>query len=69
MSQAPTKLSRRTVFAGAGAASAVAVIASLMPSRPNQTETPQAALKPKPARGGGYSLSKHVQQYYKTTRV
>ena len=24
---------------------------------------------PKPERGGGYSLSEHVQQYYKTTRI
>ena len=25
--------------------------------------------KPAPTRGGGYSLSDHVQQYYKTTRI
>ena len=25
--------------------------------------------KPKPSRGGGYTLSEHVKQYYKTTRV
>jgi hypothetical protein len=28
-----------------------------------------AAALPKPTRGGGYTLSEHVQQYYKTTRV
>jgi hypothetical protein len=25
--------------------------------------------KPAPEKGGGYSLSDHVKQYYKTTRV
>jgi hypothetical protein len=30
---------------------------------------PTAPATPKPTRGGGYTLSEHVQQYYKTTRV
>jgi hypothetical protein len=30
---------------------------------------PAAPATPKPTRGGGYTLSEHVQRYYKTTRV
>jgi hypothetical protein len=30
---------------------------------------PAAPAFQKPTRGGGYTLSEHVQQYYKTTRV
>ena len=68
MSQPHSKLSRRTVFAGAGIAGVVAAAAGLVPS----TDKPQPASdQPKvaPARGGGYSLTDHVKRYYKTTRV
>lgn len=68
MSQPQGKLSRRTLFAGAGTAGAVAAVASLM-----QAAKPveQAALEPKaaPAKGGGYHLSEHVKHYYQTTRL
>lgn len=64
------KLSRRTVFAGASAVGAVAAVASLLPARAPEAEaTAQVVVKPKPARGGGYTLSEHVKHYYKTTRV
>lgn len=68
MSQTPGKLSRRTLFAGAGTVGAVATVASLMPAV--QPVMP-AALAPKaaPTKGGGYSLSEHVKRYYKTTLV
>ncbi len=69
MGSTSTKLSRRTMFAGAGAVGAVAVVTSLVPSAhkdPSVTDTPA---RPAPARGGGYSLSEHVKQYYKTTRI
>ena len=64
-----TKLSRRTLFAGAGTAGAIAAVASLLPSV--QESPTRAELQPKPApeKGGGYSLSAHVKQYYKTTQV
>jgi hypothetical protein len=68
MSQPPSKLSRRTLFAGAGTAGAVAAAASLMPSVRQAAPEPLAT-QPKPARGGGYSLTDHVKQYYKTTLV
>jgi len=68
MSQSQGKLSRRTLFAGAGTAGAVAAVASLMPAaKPDE----QAAPEPKvaPAKGGGYHLSEHVKHYYQTTRL
>ena len=62
------RLSRRTLFAGAGTVGAVAAAASLIPSI-QPAEQAAAPLKPPPANGGGYSLSEHVKRYYKTTLV
>ncbi len=69
MSQSPSGLSRRTLFAGAGTLGALTAVVTL-------TAAPQAAqtvvpeeLKPPPERGGGYALSEHVKHYYRTTRV
>lgn len=61
-------LNRRTLFAGAGTVGALAAAATLLPGA--ATEAPLAA-KPRPApeKGGGYSLSEHVKQYYKTTLI
>ena len=60
-------VNRRRLFAGAGAigaAAAVATVASkvMAPAEP-------IADADKPAQGGGYRLSEHIKQYYKTTRV
>jgi len=68
MSQSQGKLSRRTLFAGAVTAGAVAAVASLMPAA---KPVEQAAPEPKvaPAKGGGYHLSEHVKHYYQTTRL
>lgn len=60
-------LSRRTLFAGVGTAGAVAAAASLMPRV--QPEDIPPVDKPAPTRGGGYSLTDHVKQYYKTTLI
>ncbi len=68
MSQPTRQLSRRVLFLGAGTAGAAATLATLAPTTPSvapQVEAP----KPPPERGGGYSLSAHVKQYYKTTMV
>ena len=64
-----SRLSRRTLFAGAGTVGAVAAVATVMPGI-QATET-AAATEPKPApeRGGGYTLSEHVKHYYRTTRI
>lgn len=63
-----SKLSRRTLFAGAGTAGALAAAVSVMPSLGS---APQEAVprQDKPKRGGGYALSEHVKRYYKTALV
>lgn len=69
MPSSPSKLSRRTLFAGAGTAGALAAAVSVMPS---MQAVPQAAAEEprvKPEKGGGYALSDHVKQYYKTALV
>ena len=67
MSTSPSKLSRRTLFAGAGTVGALAAAVGVLPAA--QTVVQATAPKPKPERGGGYELSAHVKQYYKTTLV
>ena len=68
MNQPPSKLSRRTVFVGAGTVGAMAAAASLLPSVQSAAGAP-AAVPKAPANGGGYSLTDHVKQYYQTARV
>ncbi len=68
MSQPSSKLSRRTLFAGAGTAGAIAAATSLLPATRAVGPTTVEPKAP-PARGGGYSLTDHVKQYYKTTLV
>jgi len=67
MPASPSKLSRRTLFAGAGTLGALAAAVNVLPAA--TTVAPAPAPLPKPERGGGYALSDHVKQYYKTTRV
>jgi len=69
MSQSQNKLSRRTLFAGAGTAGAVAVAASIIPGTGRQTAAAPEPRKAPPERGGGYELTEHVKRYYKTTLV
>jgi hypothetical protein len=69
MPSSTNRLSRRSIFAGAGAVGAIAAVTSLLPSRTPEVEAPSPIAQPKPARGGGYTLSEHVKHYYKTTRV
>lgn len=64
----PPTISRRTVFAGAGAASALAAAAVVLPGAPKAV-TPVAAALPEPTETGGYQLTDHVKQYYATARV
>jgi len=65
-----TPLSRRGLFAGAATVGAVAAATAVLPRalQGPASPTPTASLA-RPERGGGYTLSAHVQQYYKTTRV
>jgi len=56
------------MFAGAGAVGAVAAITSVLPSTSTQSDAAAQPVKEMPTRGGGYTLSEHVKQYYKTAR-
>ena len=69
MNEPKSKLSRRTLFAGAGTAGALAAAAAVMPriAVPDETITPEA--KAPPERGGGYQLTEHVRRYYKTATL
>jgi hypothetical protein len=67
MSTQNPKVSRRTLFAGAGTVGAVAAATSLLPQV--KELAPQVLQKAKPERGGGYELTEHVKRYYKTTLV
>jgi hypothetical protein len=62
-------LSRRRLFAGAGTAGALAAAASVLPLSGTPEPVAQAEPAPAPDGGGGYRLSEHVQQYYRTTKV
>ncbi|WBY03357.1 formate dehydrogenase [Ramlibacter tataouinensis] len=68
MSKTSSKLSRRTLFAGAATTGALAVAGSLLPGARRELEA--TAAQPKaPERGGGYQLTEHVKRYYETTRL
>ena len=60
--------SRRGFLMGAAAAAAGAAAVTTLPTVTQQiSESIQS--KSMPERGGGYSLSEHVQRYYQTTRI
>ncbi|MFN5177787.1 formate dehydrogenase [Limnohabitans sp.] len=62
-------LSRRNLFAGAATAGAVAAATAVLPTALKGAADAPVPPQAKPERGGGYSLSEHVQRYYQTTRV
>lgn len=62
-----SRLSRRTLFAGATTVGALAAAATVLPRV--ESAEPAAEAKPAPTKGGGYSLTAHVKQYYQTTRL
>jgi hypothetical protein len=63
----PGALKRRSLFAGAGAAGALAATAAVLPMvQPAHEAVAQAKpLDP----DGGYQLTEHVARYYQTARV
>lgn len=68
MSEPKSKLSRRTLFAGAGTVGAVAATAALLPRVAQQSESEVVSqARPAPEKGGGYQLTEHVKRYYKST--
>lgn len=62
-------VSRRRLFAGAGTAGALAAAASLLPAQPEAVAEAAAGPRAAPEKGGGYQLSDHVKQYYRTAKV
>ena len=67
-SQSSKALSRRRLFAGATGLGAVAAVASLVPLVGADVSAPVSP-KAAPLKGGGYTLSDHVKQYYKTALI
>jgi len=68
MQESQPKASRRGFFFGAAVAGAAAATLVALPNAPVvllDAESPKAL----PENGGGYSMSAHVKQYYKTTRL
>ena len=65
---ASASLSRRTVFAGAGAVGALAAVAAVTRLQPAAAPVAQATL-PAADAAGGYQLTEHVKRYYQTARV
>lgn len=64
-----SKPSRRGFMLGAAAAGAGAAAVATLPQVQPEAEPLVTEEPPKPERGGGYRLSEHVKQYYKTTLV
>jgi hypothetical protein len=69
MSESQTRPSRRSFMVGAAAASAATAAVITLPTQPADPAPVTGAEAAKPERGGGYRLSEHVKQYYKTTLV
>ncbi len=68
MKKPENALSRRVLFAGAGTAGALAAVATMLPKATKTVESKTEA-PAVPTKGGGYSVTEHVQHYYKTTRI
>ena len=67
MQNSQPKASRRGFFLTASVAGAALASASLLKTA--VVEPVAEVAQPAPVKGGGYSLSAHVKQYYKTTLV
>jgi hypothetical protein len=61
--------SRRSFFAGAAAVSAGAAAVTVLPRVAPAEAVASEPARVAPKRGGGYHLSAHVKQYYKTTQL
>ena len=69
MSDRQVQPSRRGFMLGAAAASAATAAVVSLPKSPVPVEVTQPGTPPTPERGGGYHVSEHVKQYYKTTLI
>ncbi len=68
MHESQPKPSRRGFFFGAAATGAAVAAVVALPGA-GLPDVAQTEAKPPPEKGGGYSLSAHVKQYYKTTML
>jgi hypothetical protein len=62
------QVSRRRLFAGAGAAGALAAAATVLPLA-RQSEVPAEQAKSNDDKAEGYRLTEHIQRYYETAKV
>jgi hypothetical protein len=70
MSESKPKPSRRGFMLGAAVAGAATAAVVALPKVEGEQEAPTAdKTPPAPANGGGYRLTEHVKQYYKTTLI
>ncbi|WP_374666717.1 twin-arginine translocation signal domain-containing protein [Ramlibacter sp.] len=69
MSDRKVQPSRRGFMLGAAAASAATAAVVSLPKAPLPAEAARLETPPAPERGGGYHVSEHVKQYYKTTLI
>jgi len=68
MQENQPKPSRRGFFFGAAATGAAVAAVMTLPGV-QVAEVSVVPPKPAPEKGGGYSVSEHVERYYKTARV
>lgn len=68
MNESASKLSRRRLFAGAGAVGAVAAAAAVLPTVRPETAEPSARTATD-GKTEGYRVTQHVLRYYETARV
>jgi hypothetical protein len=67
---ADPRVTRRTVFAGAGVAAAAATVATIWPASPQAApEVAAAPGAPADTEHGRYQATPHVLHYYRTARV
>jgi hypothetical protein len=69
MSESQTKPSRRGFMLGAAVAGAATAAVVVLPKTEGSESPVTQGNPPPPERGGGYRLSEHVKQYYKTTLI
>lgn len=63
-------LQRRKLLGAAGTTGALAVAATWLAGRGEESDaTATAEQAPADKRGGGYRLTEHVMRYYQTTRI
>ena len=68
MKQPKEQVSRRRLFAGAGAVGAVVAAAAVLPLA-RQSEEPVESAKSDEDKPDGYRLTEHIRRYYETAKV